>query len=260
LEENTRYDRYKPEEIYNREWVKLLGADVNNLEHMSLTYGLTRQFIKYNENPPATWDGPGPEDARFNQQEKEDLLLTATVHDWGEAVVGDKMYDLKKDSDEEEELEVMQKITQGLYGEEESAELAGRIKTVLTDVLPNRKSKLGKAFNAIERVGYLRTGLRAWDVSNSLDQDKQELKTGLQWLTNNVLLNQISTLVDYAQSYPAVDAYLKQNADRISSAFDNLPESVFDKYDAHEVAGNKAKFESAKAKWQEAINPQPIAA
>ncbi len=262
LAKKTRYDRYKPEEdkpeeVKNKEWMRLLGADVNNLEHMHLTHNLTRLFIHYNENPLASWTKPIPADAQFNQRESEDLLLTAIVHDWGEAVTGDKMFDLKKDSDEVEELEIMHEISQDLYGGGENTELLGRIRTVLTDVLPNRSSKLGKAFNAIERIGYLRTGLRAWDLSHTQNEEKQELTTGLQWLTNNVLLNQIPALVEYAQLYPAVHAYLTQNSDRISSAFNDLPDSVFDKY-KDEINEKRSSFEQAQKSWQNFIAAQPI--
>lgn len=258
LSGRTRYDRYKPEGLSNEEWVSLLGADVNNLEHMRLTYGMTRQFIKYNEEPLATWAGSVPEEARLTQHEKEDLLLAATIHDWGEAVVGDKMFDLKQATDDTREMEVLHEMTQGLYGEEENAEFLGRIETILRDVLQNKQSKLGKAFNAVERVGYLRTGLLAWDRSKSLGGDQQELVTGLNWLTNNVLLNQIPTLLDYAKLYPAVDTFLKENNERISSAFNSLPEAVFNKYDANEAESKRTAFETAKRRWNEAMATQAV--
>ncbi len=44
LAENVRYERYKPDDVTNQRWVELLGADVNNLTHLTLTYGLTRSL------------------------------------------------------------------------------------------------------------------------------------------------------------------------------------------------------------------------
>ena len=40
-----RYGPYKPEELSNEEWVRILGPDVNNLEHLKITLAITNDFI-----------------------------------------------------------------------------------------------------------------------------------------------------------------------------------------------------------------------
>lgn len=231
----VRYDRYKPSNMKNIEWERLLGVDVNNLKHLQLTYGLTRQFIKYSE------------EAKLTLQEQEDLLLAAIVHDWAEAIVGDKSYDLKTASQEDTEFQELKKMLGDIYGQNDSGLLA-RINHVTDTIIKDRNTKLGKIFNTVERVGYLRTGLFAWQKSK---ENGGDLKTGLEWLTNNVFLNQISTLIEYSKIYPAVTMYLKEKKDFINDAFNNLPDDVFKKYTPEEVDKQKSKFELGKKDWQE---------
>jgi hypothetical protein len=46
LAANVRYAIYKPTEVTNERWEALLGADVNNLAHLSLTYGLAKSMVE----------------------------------------------------------------------------------------------------------------------------------------------------------------------------------------------------------------------
>ncbi len=158
---NIRYGRYKPESVTNEEWELLLGPDVNNLKHLHLTYELTRQFVRDLKET-------------LTDQEKEDLLLTAIVHDWAEAIVGDHTYDLKTADIETQELVEIKKMTAGMYGEDNES-LVQRIHIVTDTILKDTDSKLGKMFNAVERVGYLRTALRAWRAQT---EKTGELKLG----------------------------------------------------------------------------------
>jgi len=238
LKENVRYDRYKPEGVSNEEWEKLLGADVNNFKHLRLTYGLARNFLDY---PSA-----GP-DTEFSEQEKEDILLTAIVHDWAEAVTTDKPYDLKTKKDEEDELSAFKEMLKDGFKDKENAFVFPRIQQVLENVISDQTSKLGKAFNAIERAGYLRTGLRAWEVRN---QPNEELQNGLQWLTNNVLTNQIPKMIEYSKTYPAIKDQLSENQAVITEILDNLPENVFENYKPEERDIKKKQFAEAKEKWE----------
>jgi len=57
-----------------------LGADVNNLTHLTLTYGLARSFVLHQEEADPNF---------LTNQEKETLLTAALIHDWAEAIVGD---------------------------------------------------------------------------------------------------------------------------------------------------------------------------
>ncbi|MBP6994150.1 HD domain-containing protein [Candidatus Woesebacteria bacterium] len=241
LAHSVRYDQYRPSSMTKEQWTRMLGADVNNLEHMRLTYGLTRQFIRYCNDAP---EGQTRE-LTFSHEEQEDLLLTAIVHDWGEAVVGDITFDKKTDIDEAEEQTSIQRIISELFPE--TPDIRTRIHKVVTDVLPNRESKLGKAFNAIERIGYLRTGLNAL---GSLEEVEEENKDNLRWLTNNVLLNQIPTLLKYSEIYPPIRAFLSMNNVRVSQAFENAnQDEVYDKYSEDDREPKKRSFQAAHEQW-----------
>ncbi|MBI2013094.1 MAG: hypothetical protein HYS88_01460, partial [Candidatus Colwellbacteria bacterium] len=85
LRQRVRYGPYKPEELSNEEWVKILGPDVNNLEHLKTTLAITNDFIYRARYPHPEWQ---PREINFSREEKELLCLTAVIHDWGEAVVG----------------------------------------------------------------------------------------------------------------------------------------------------------------------------
>lgn len=237
LSQEVRYERYKPQGVDNNKWEELLGVDVNNLKHLRLTYGLTRRFLYYCANPSSVWQEEVPEIACFTPKEAEALLLTAITHDWAEAIVGDKMFDLKTEADEQEEARVQQLLTVQLLGGLENNE-----------IIQNRNSKLNQAFNAIERLSYLRTGLRAW--SKSKDKIDKNIIRGLWWLTNNVLFNQIEKLIEYSQTYPPVRIYLVNMQQTISEAFKEMPASSFEDYDSREREAKKAQFEKAKKAWQ----------
>lgn len=241
-----RYSRYKPESISNEEWIDLLGRDVQNLQHMPLTYGLARQFLRHSKYF-AEHDGEVEDTSEysFTRREEEDLLLAAIWHDQAESIVGDYMVDQKQDDHEAEEIKAMGEIIKKYYGEIEG--LADRLKHIKDEIVFNRETRLGKVFNMIERVGYLRTGLRAFEKSQEVDDP--ELRQGLQWLSNNVLLNQVNALLDYAHENPAVREFLVANRDRITAAFEHLPENLFDLYREDEIEDNKGKYHSAKERW-----------
>ena len=237
LSQNIRWARYKPENMTNEKWVKLLGADANNLEHLKLTYGTTRAFIKYSskETPLTT-------------EEQEDLLLAATVHDWGEAIIGDINYDLKTPQDEIRELEELEKMVKEMYGEKNS-QLSSRVDTVINNIINGHNTKLGKMFNAIERIGYLRTALHVWKKTTG--EISTELKRNLDWISCNVLLGSLTQLMEYSKTYPPVALYLKENKEIITDIFNNLPEESFLKYDPKEVEQKKQKFNTVRQAWQE---------
>ncbi|MEX0748611.1 MAG: hypothetical protein WD467_00125 [Candidatus Saccharimonadales bacterium] len=223
-----RYDRYRPEQVDPGQWRKLLGADVNCLEHMPITYGIARQFVLYHE---AEDDSP----VRFSNFETYVFLLAAKVHDWQEAVVGDINYELKTADDESVERTVFSRLFDEFFDLDDPRR--DEVKAHLDTIIFDRDSKLGHAFNAVERIGYLRTGLRAFNVSPGQDQILTE---HLEWLATSVLSNQITSLLEYAEVYPYVRHYLRANESRISAAFGALTVEVFMRHgqaepDRHQV-------------------------
>ncbi|MDX9971090.1 MAG: HD domain-containing protein [Candidatus Gracilibacteria bacterium] len=104
LNSQVRYERYKPTTVSNERWIKILGADVNNLNHMRLTYGLTRIFLEKQKG-------------KFSNDEVNILLLTSIIHDIAEAKIGDISYDQKTDSDENEESKIATNLFQTILFE-----------------------------------------------------------------------------------------------------------------------------------------------
>jgi hypothetical protein len=240
LASNARYDRYRPDSIPPEEWERLLGRDVNNLRHMPLTYELAEAFLK------------GTPDARLSASEIQTLLLTAIVHDWAEADpdLGDITYDLKLDSDEKKESQILALMLRNRLGEILSPETLGSIHKTVFD----RTGKLGETFNAIERLGYLRTALNAWRSTDN-PFHSAELTDSLEWLCSNVLGNQIEALLGYAMKYPPVAQFLSDSERTISQAFEKIPETVFSRYPDSGAKSERQvqhdKFLRAKTLWEQ---------
>lgn len=246
LRNNVRYGRYKPEGMENDEWEKIMGADVNNLKHLKLTYVFGKQFIRHCIDPEIKWRKEKTQAATFTPEEQSYLLLAGIVHDWGEAVWGDIILDNKTSADEKNEFEAIEQIFKDIYGEELGVERNNDFKITLEKVLKDKESKLGKAFNAIENLGYIRTGLKAWKRIDI----RPDLTQRLQWLTGNVLLNQIPVLIKYSDEYPIIDKYLCHYQDLITDIFNKMPSSAFDLYpDKRELFVER--FEKAKSEWRE---------
>ncbi len=247
LRDNIRFSLYKPESISNAEWRKALGADVNNLTHMPLTLGLTKSFLKHCANPDDNWQKEIPEEATFNSQEQEQLLLTGMVHDQGEGIITDIPLPLKTDSDEEREMIALRTVIRSSFNKDANKNndisdqaIADDISDQAIAVLTHTNPKLGKAFNAIEHVGYLRTALRAWEYRKGVSE---EVKPNLNHLAQSVFSYSISRLVDYSNIYPPVKSYLDHHNIAITDIF-------------HEFEGNpspvdEARLEKSKQAWGE---------
>jgi hypothetical protein len=244
LGETVRYERYKPAFVDNEEWQELLGADVNNLAHLKLTYGLTRAFLVGCREANSM-------ECRFSRREEAILLTVAVVHDWAEALkhIGDVSFDLKTAAQEKAEHQELARLLQA--HESGSIDVAS-----VMDVIKHPESLLGRAFNAIERVGYLRTALRAWEQVPAVMQDRvrpleqrEELGEGLVLLTQNVLFNQIPTLLGYERQYPPVRSYLDQKAPRITEALTGIHAVKLDWYDADLRYPNSKKHIEALRLW-----------
>lgn len=205
LKANIRYAPFKPQDMLNSLWEKTLGADVNNLDHLHLSLGMTRVFLSLCANPPKIWKRRVPKNAVFTPDEQRLLLFTAIVHDWAEAVIGDIPAPAKTQSDEALEMLTLRNIMNGMLEKKsrrvEREGLISDVQKVLTD----KTSKTGMAFYAIEGIGYMRTGLRAWQESQ---QATGELKQNLVSLAKDVVPRQAQKLIRYAVFYPPVYSYL----------------------------------------------------
>lgn len=242
LASEIRYKRYNldTDNVSNKDWQRLLGIDVNNLKHMPLTYGLGRSFLKHL-------------DIQFSAPDQENFLLACNLHDIAEAVKKDITFGSKTKTDDEEEIKLLHQMSANIFSNFPG--LNDRLDYVVDTIIGDHNSELGKPFNAVERLGYLRTGLRAFGVISEL---KGKQKEGLEWLTTDVLLNQIPTLIEYSKIYRPVDLFLKSQKDLISEAFETLPESVFKYYDGDsekkgdekESVKKEKQYQNAKQEWQ----------
>jgi hypothetical protein len=158
----------------------LIGVDVNNLKHIQLTFATARVFLAYCENPDSIWKGTVSVEAQFTDDEKAVLLLCAITHDWGEAVVGDIAQPLKTKASEKKEFTELLRIAKEVSGP--NTELYEKISESVRVVLQDSDSKLARAFNAIEKVGYQRSGLIGWLESanwKKVDKDMYDRLRGM---------------------------------------------------------------------------------
>ncbi|MGI8420122.1 MAG: hypothetical protein ACR2LN_05775 [Candidatus Levyibacteriota bacterium] len=252
LNQAVRYGRYQEVAGLAKEaWVALLGPDVNNLEHMTFTDGLTITFL--NSCSQAVKKGNHNDAITFSPDEAVKLRLTARIHDWGESIKGH--YDItfadKTIQDEEAEHKALQRILRSktravVTNKEDENALVRLMRTALKEIATDRTTKLGKAFNAIERLGYLSTGIKAFEVRPIQEKKVSE---GLAWLTTDVFLNQIEMLCSYKVSYPPVEEFLQHHKITISDAFNDLPEEVFKYYPAEKRDSMKNRFTQVRKVW-----------
>lgn len=203
-----RFGAYKPKETTNEEWVSVLGLDVHNLEHLLWTLSVARNFLKYSQHPPESWQEEVSEEARFNENEQKLLLLTAVMHDWGESVVGDILWHRKNSHDEEEELRALSNIIGELCEGKYSDELVSKMHQVGNILFRDKDSKLGKAFNAIEHAGYGQTTILAWEKHFGYDGS---LFHSLSGIAAKLIEDHLSDWRGKAEIYPAMHHFLLKN-------------------------------------------------
>ena len=233
----VRYDRYKPKDVSNERWVELLGADVNNLTHLTLTYGLAQDFIH-------TAQTLQPD---FLSSEDEQLLqVAALIHDWAESIVGDISFGDKTANDEVEEQAAFEANLASFYKGDLTLINKARTEIVFDHT---GKNKLGKVFNAIERVGYLRTALRAGD--HIVCGDAMDCDDGLRWLVADVLSQQPKSLIAYAETLQPVRQYLANQQDKISLMFEIVATSddVFANYPPDQRDAKRLQFSESLQAW-----------
>lgn len=204
-----------------------MGQDVNNKNHGKLTQYQAKTF--------ALLLGFTIEDI--------DLMEKAGVsHDFGESRTKDVLFDYKNSDVDHQEFEAYLEIMQELARKDDRGIITPVLIYTIAEIIykleGQEPSKLHEAFNVIERLGYLRTGLVAWKrlkQTRVINSKIGELPFGLSWLTHNVLLNQVPTLINDLSKYPVISKYLLEMAPLVAEA-----------------------FESAKLKWQEWLSSQTI--
>ncbi len=240
LSQSLRFIAHKPEGFSEKEWSKVLGADVNNLHHLIVTKGLTISFLKNLAASEKTAD----KEVDFTPEEQELLILTATVHDWAEAIVGDINYYLKTEQDHESEMAELKILIMKFFVkilDKNNKDKIEKLADQIIEILTHTNTKLGQAFNAIERVGYVRTGIRAFKESVKAKGETGQI---LQNMALRVVPGQVVALMDYATKFPPVQRYLEYHQNVIGDIFNSAKNSA--------ICDSIPDFEVALLKWQEA--------
>lgn len=233
---DIRYAKYNLTGMLPEQWAELLGPDVNNLAHMRVTYQLTQSFVRYSQAHQPGLLAPG---------DAAQLLVAAISHDQGEALIGDISYGDKTAADAVHEQQQFAEHASE-FVPTASAMLKNYLARARDEIIFDHTSRLGRIFNAIERIGYLRTALRASETLRN--EPSSEVAPGLRWLVADVLSNQITSLLAYGEDYAAVDSYLTSQSTAISEAFKLVTAADFEHY-AEQREFKLSQFAVAEQAW-----------
>lgn len=201
-----RYRRFMEGETL-QDWVDLLGPDVVGFTHPDVTAAITHSFVEYNSD----------HGLKLLPEERGLLLTTPWVHDWGELIIegtgiGDVTFEQKTTTAEHVEYQVFDLVMEDI----EKGSAKEWLQRAYYEVAMKRDTKLGRMFNAVERLGYLLTAKRAFEGIN---------RTRIRnWrgLVGNVLSNQIEKLLEYRREYPYVHYILQSSSEIITRMFDDV--------------------------------------
>jgi hypothetical protein len=213
LRGKPRFDYYRPSTVTVEKWIEMLGPDVDNFLHMPYTYNLTREFLE-------ECDG-------FTEAEKTTLQFCAMTHDIQEARTGDKRKIDKTEEDEKIEAELLVSMLGDVLASELDCVRLGELTGAVGDIILDEKSRLGRAFSAVEKIGYAKTALRAWEIKKQGDPllyGISPLQTGFGLLAHSVFTYQTHKMVDYAKGYPYVRNFLVANEQEITEILEESDE------------------------------------
>jgi len=234
----VRFSSYQGD-ISNQRWEQLLGADVNNLRHTWLSFGLGRCMVRSFR----------AHDQGFLDAEEEVILpVMGEVHDWAEGVpdIGDIDYNFKTDDDElaeQKHLEVL--VPTVLNGVEPRLREAA---CAAVTELKSKGSKMWLVFNSLERIGYTRTALNAIAHANS--ERAPDCADRFRWLAADVIGNHVEMLLERSEVHAPVREFLKGRSEAFSNAFRSIPLKTFDNYESPRRAAKIEAFDAAQAAWQ----------
>lgn len=238
LARNIRYERYNIGNLTIGEWRDILGSDVNNLEHMKYTTELAAFYISKDESNELT------------DEDKDDLLIAASIHDQGEFFTGDITASLKTDEDEVEELQKAVEHAKLMMPDLNDI-THERILRIRKDIVFNRETPLGARFATIERMGYLQTSLKAYAHFAYNEEIDPATRDGLEWLVADVMMNMFdNNILDVADEDPVVRKFIANRARAINESMDSISDDAFRHYgDFGE--DKRRKFLAAKQQWQQ---------
>jgi hypothetical protein len=211
LQSSTRFGRFQGQ-LDQAAWEDLLGADVNNGQHMKLMYGMTRLFVTEH-------NALSDSEHQLSSDEQELLCVAAAIHDQAEAIVGDIPAPHKKGTDHEEEMEILVDLIH-------SSDFDENVKNVclkaVQEVIRDSSTKLGHMWAVIEQIGYMRTGIRDWNIYTSGHyreggrKHQRAVRHQLRMLAGDVKFHTLPRLEEAAKQYPVVKLFLQENVAVIS--------------------------------------------
>ena len=170
-----------------REW---FGDDVDPVEHgRHQAEHIAIPLIEYQNREGGQM---------FTDREAKLLVLTNLVHDYHEGITGDLPAPDKTEDFHKMELRANQEIISKFM----DGFLVMDIEKVMGDF--DNKTFVGRAFNAVENLGYLETGLKAWYVRNhpalTLEEAGKSFAMG-----STVIKGAYKSLQPYREEFPYVD-------------------------------------------------------
>lgn len=184
-----------------RHFIEVMGPDVDPVLHGAhQAETVVKPFVEFQNisNRP-----------HFTYEEANLLYVTNLLHDAHEGLTGDIPKPQKTPESDAEELRVNRQVVSDLMGWHPGHPLLEGMQQVMGDV--NGTTRIGRAFEAIERCGYLQTGLRAWSMRNHAQLNFSErLRTVA--MGRIVSLDSASHLEKYANEFPYVDHLLSTSA------------------------------------------------
>lgn len=240
---SVRYEKFKPVGVSNQRWIELLGPDVDNLAHLVSTYELTQDFISSTETQQPT---------ELSPKDKAILKVAAITHDWAEAVpaIGDTSYSDKTEHHEKLEREAFAEHLDNFYPDA-TPEVAELISDATREVTFNCESRLGRIFNAVERIGYLKTAMRASE--HLAEGTAPGCADGLCWLVADIVSNHhTSHLIAAGGRFIAAHDFLEINQDQLESVFDVSRVAAltsFKKFDPGRAQAKEASCNTAEQLW-----------
>lgn len=206
LQDNVRFGRFKPDDIDNETWVHVLGKDVNNLEHMEHTAGITAWYIFESERLGYP----------MRREDQATLMMTAWTHDFAEAIDGD-IPDPHKVHSEEEHAKERRSWLRVMGSVSSTPELMG----VAIFPVMFGEVDIARDFRAIEVIGYHDTALKAREQAHAMELDKKapdqitpeeaSLYLALVKLYIEVAPNSVKQLKQF-KDLPVVAEYLRNKA------------------------------------------------
>lgn len=230
----------------NREWVNFLGPDVSGLTHPSVVAEIAQEFMDYNASHGIV----------LSTEEQTLFLTAAWDHDWGELIidgegVGDVDFEQKTQTHERVEMRIFYLLLEQIP----EGKAKDTIQRAYTEVAFNRESRLGRMFNAVERIGYLQTAINAAEGKVCQLDGRIENVRIAQWrgMAGSVLSNALETLLEYRKEYPYVKKILQERKNTISWMFETILSTDVPLDRGGNPSYDLAKLQRAHASWRQEI-------